>query len=111
MSDKVGLELETLAGMAYDPISGLWRMTENTGVNYIGYFQKSGLVTGGACSSGSRPRFCQKYDAKDWHALLGHCDVRLCYLKPSALFEPPAPEAQLAHGGRGKFTCAPVVAS
>ena len=45
MADKAGLELETLAGMAYDPLSGLWRMTENTGVNYIAYFQKSGLVT------------------------------------------------------------------
>ena len=46
MADEAGLELETLAGMAYDPLSGLWRMTEHTGVNYIAYFQKSGLVTG-----------------------------------------------------------------
>lgn len=53
MSDAAGLELETIAGMAYDPLSGLWRMTENTGVNYIAYFQKSGLVTGACCRSSS----------------------------------------------------------
>ena len=51
MADKSGLELETLAGMAYDPLSGLWRMTEDTGVNYIAYFQKSGLVTGEPCAA------------------------------------------------------------
>ncbi len=58
MGDGAGLELETIAGMAYDPLSGVWRMSDNTGVNYIAYFQKSGLVTApppGASASAQQP--------------------------------------------------------
>jgi hypothetical protein len=67
MADKAGLELETLAGMAYDPLSGLWRMTENTGVNYIAYFQKSGLVTGEPCAAvlhSQRSNACNKISTR-----------------------------------------------
>ncbi len=45
MGDQAGLDLETIAGMAYDPLTGVWRMSDNTGVNYIAYFQKSGLIS------------------------------------------------------------------
>lgn len=54
MGDAAGLELETIAGMAYDPLGGVWRMSENTGVNYITYFQKSGLIAA-APAGGAAP--------------------------------------------------------
>lgn len=44
MGRQTGLQLDKVAGMAYNPLTGGWRMTDDTSVNYIACFQKTGAV-------------------------------------------------------------------
>ena len=43
-AERAGLELEHLAGISYDPRRSRWRLTEDVGVNYIAYYQRTGLA-------------------------------------------------------------------
>ncbi len=43
-AEKAGLELEQLAGMSYDLTRSRWRLTEDVCVNYIAYYQRTGLA-------------------------------------------------------------------
>ena len=43
-AEKSGMELEQLAGMSYDLRGSRWRLTEDVGVNYIAYYQRTGLA-------------------------------------------------------------------
>lgn len=44
MGRKAGLELESVSGMAFNPLKAEWRLAADTSVNYIAYFQKPGTV-------------------------------------------------------------------
>jgi len=44
MGHDAGVQLETIAGMAYNPLRGSWSMTDDLGVNYIACFHKPGDV-------------------------------------------------------------------
>lgn len=42
MGHDAGLQLETIAGMAYNPLTGSWSMIDDLDVNYIACFHKAG---------------------------------------------------------------------
>lgn len=44
MARTAGLDTESVLGMAYNPLKGEWRLSDDTSVNYIAYFQKPGTV-------------------------------------------------------------------
>ena len=44
LTDGTGLELEQLAGMVMNPLTGAWALSTSTEVNYIAYFTKTSLA-------------------------------------------------------------------
>ena len=44
LTDSTGLELEQLAGMVMNPLTGFWSLSTSTEVNYIAYFTKTSLA-------------------------------------------------------------------
>lgn len=44
MTDGTGLELEQMAGMVMNPLTGAWTLSSSTEVNYIAYFTKTSLA-------------------------------------------------------------------
>jgi 2-polyprenyl-6-hydroxyphenyl methylase/3-demethylubiquinone-9 3-methyltransferase len=41
-----GLDLQDLTGIAYNPLTRAWRLSQDTGVNYLAHFRKSGAAAG-----------------------------------------------------------------
>lgn len=57
LSEGAGLELQQVAGMVMNPVTGNWGLSVNTAVNYIAYFSKVTLkdrVTGSTHMSTSK---------------------------------------------------------
>ncbi|KAL3158373.1 Hexaprenyldihydroxybenzoate methyltransferase, mitochondrial [Trebouxia sp. C0009 RCD-2024] len=44
LTEDTGLELEQVAGMVMNPITGAWSLSTSTEVNYIAYFTKTSLA-------------------------------------------------------------------
>jgi hypothetical protein len=41
LGEEAGLALERAAGMSYNPLTGRWRLSGDTGVNYIASFRRA----------------------------------------------------------------------
>ena len=44
LAEGTGLELEQLAGMVLNPLTGRWMLSSSSNVNYIAYFSKTSLA-------------------------------------------------------------------
>lgn len=40
LGDEAGLTLDRLTGMSFNPLTGRWRLSTDTGVNYIASFRR-----------------------------------------------------------------------
>ena len=45
LTDSTGLQLEQVAGMVMNPLTGAWALSTSPEVNYIAYFTKTSLAT------------------------------------------------------------------
>ena len=41
MGDEEGLALDRMSGMSYNPLTGRWRLSNDTNVNYIASFTRT----------------------------------------------------------------------
>jgi 2-polyprenyl-6-hydroxyphenyl methylase/3-demethylubiquinone-9 3-methyltransferase len=51
----VGLEMKDLTGITYNPLTRVFRLSGDTGVNYLAHFQRTGTTAFSVCAPGGVP--------------------------------------------------------